>query len=515
MKLSFAAAALMAPVLLLSGATTDPHLRLLDLTVIALDNHSKPVTDLTADDFRITDAGKPQKISFFRRNAPHTDDPAASDAAPSHAAQFSNRASGSTHNAVVILFDLLNLGFGARGMAANEIVRALSGLESADSVYLYLVDVDGKVFAVRGIDPGAVPEPGEPWTRQIKSLLSSALRMVEKGRSPDIDVFFRIQLTFAALNTLGAQLSAIPGRKIVVWVSDGVPLELGLVRSDTGVPVDFTPQIRQLSEVFEQSRIALYPVRQIMLGRGDNIGAYSDGNGATGGADTGEASIATLDEFADMTGGRRSAGKDIGAAIRQAKTDLEYSYQIGYYPPDSNWNDKFHRLRVTSSRKGVQIQSKQGYYAWKVPPGARTREATEMAARTPFDAEEIGLRADVAPAAGSDGAATVNVHIDARNLALAREADSFIDRLSIVTIGYLPNGMLTTPAAKDVDLRYTAAQRDEVLRSGLLFREKLTATQGENQFRIIVLDAGSNSIGSLTIPAASLHPSKPAAGGAW
>lgn len=73
--------------------------------------------------------------------------------------------------------------------------------------------------------------------------------------------------------------------------------------------------------------------------------------------------------------------------------------------------------------------------------------------------------------------------------------------------------MLTTPVAEGVDLQYTAAQRDEVLRRGIPFREKLTATQGETQFRIIVLDTGSNAIGSLTIPAASLHPGKPGAGG--
>jgi len=39
--------------------------------------------------------------------------------------------------------------------------------------------------------------------------------------------------------------------------------------------------------VFERSNIALYPVRQIMLGRGDDIGDNSGGAGATGGADTG------------------------------------------------------------------------------------------------------------------------------------------------------------------------------------------------------------------------------------
>jgi hypothetical protein len=106
-------------------------------------------------------------------------------------------------------------------------------------------------------------------------------------RSPDIDIFFRIQLTFAALEPLGEQLSAVPGRKIIVWVTDGVPVALGENPSDTGFPIDFTLQKRQLSEVLERSNIALYPVRQIMLGRSDHIGTESGGAGATGGDGTG------------------------------------------------------------------------------------------------------------------------------------------------------------------------------------------------------------------------------------
>lgn len=118
-------------------------------------------------------------------------------------------------------------------------------------------------------------------------------------------------------------------------------MALGGIRSDTGFPVDFTPQIRQLSEVLERSNIALYPVREIMLGRSDNIGAESGGAGATGGAGTGLQSIATLNLFADLTGGRRSTDKDIGTAVQQAMNDLHFYYQIGYDVPPSYWTTNF------------------------------------------------------------------------------------------------------------------------------------------------------------------------------
>ena len=98
----------------------------MDLNVVALDDHGRPVTDPGADDFQISDAGKPQKITFFRRNAAGSNQNKARATGPN---QFSNRAGGEPRNATVVVFDLLNLGDGARAFAANQMVRNLGGLK--------------------------------------------------------------------------------------------------------------------------------------------------------------------------------------------------------------------------------------------------------------------------------------------------------------------------------------------------------------------------------------------------
>jgi len=111
--------------------------------------------------------------------------------------------------------------------------------------------------------------------------MDKALRDVLRMRPEEIDVAIRAQLTFAALNALEVQLSRVPGRKNVVWVTDGVPIFLGSARSDTGESVDFAPELRLLGEALGRSGIALYPVRQLLIGSPDRIGATSDGAGAT------------------------------------------------------------------------------------------------------------------------------------------------------------------------------------------------------------------------------------------
>lgn len=126
MKLQLMAAMAGISTLLCAAGSAQPEAKLLDLTVVALDNHGQPVTDLTADDFEITDAGKPQKISLFRKNQPGAGPSQPPLTAPN---QFSNRVGSAPPNAVVVLMDLLNMGYGARGMAAHEIVRNFAGLE--------------------------------------------------------------------------------------------------------------------------------------------------------------------------------------------------------------------------------------------------------------------------------------------------------------------------------------------------------------------------------------------------
>jgi hypothetical protein len=54
------------------------------------------------------------------------------------------------------------------------------------------------------------------WTKQIKPQLDNALKTVLRNRPVEVDVAIRTQLTFAALDQMGVELSRVPGRKNVV-----------------------------------------------------------------------------------------------------------------------------------------------------------------------------------------------------------------------------------------------------------------------------------------------------------
>ncbi len=482
------AALVLAPV---RGDTPEPESQMVDLNVIALDSHGDPVTDLTRDDFQVTDAGKPQTIVFFRHNESKL-----SHEPPATPGEVSNRRGENVPHATVVLLDFMNQSFNTRNIAVNQLVRYLEGVESADYLYLYILTVDGRIYAVHGLpDPySETPQPPQGrWAKDIKRTMDQAMREVMHVRPVEMDVAVRTQLTFRILAGVANNLTRVPGRKNLVWITDGVPIELGPNRSDTGDYVDFTPQLRQMSAALERSKIAIYPVRQVMMGSPDTVGDAPGGGSAPR---SGIGSIATLDQFAQMTGGRPDAGKDIGGAIKQAMSDLRTSYQIGYYPPLRNWDSKLHRLKITSKRKGVRIQAKTLYFAWPEPPGTRTEQAVQMAAITQFDAEEIGLRVT---ASQDSKVVHLRARIDANDVVLVPDADRYNGQLRAVLTTYQDGPQPSIGAVTPLELHYTAEQRDQAIKDGILFTQNVPVDQSVRRLRLIVFDRGSDTLGSVTV----------------
>lgn len=489
-----------------SGASqADEESRMVNLNVVAVDNHGGPITDLTEGDFEVTDNGKRQTAAFFRHNN------SALWRTPALApGEFSNRGGPKTVRATVILFDLLNESFSTRGVAWNQLVHNLEALESADSLYLYILTLDGHLFTVHGFDSEESETDqakGTPWTRGIKPLMDSAMRTVMRVRPVDIDVAMRVQITFSALDALALQMSRVPGRKNLVWVTDGVPIVLDPNRSDTGDFADFTQELRQLSEHLDLSGVAVYPVGQIMLGSSDTVGSNSrDSAGPMTGGTGGASSADMLNEVAALTGGRPNSGKDIGSAVKQAMIDVRTSYEIGYYVPLNNWNGKFHKVKVKCARKGARIQAQSGYYAWPGPPDAAANQAIKTAIGASFDAAEIGLHGSLTRDPKGGPNARFDARIDAADIVLAGEGDQFSGQLRVTMIGYVGGNLMQRSPVVPLDFQYTAAQRDRALKDGIAFTRDLALDKDMTKIRLIVCDPRSNAVGSLTIPIQRASP---------
>ncbi len=487
-----------------------PPPALVSLNIVALDSKGQSVTDLSADDFRITDNGKPQKVVSFRQR----------DARPSAVAalgprQYANRAGNTIPHATVILFDQLNMQFADRGYVTDQLIRGLRPLESAENLYLYLITTNGALYPVHGL-PGSGGEPAkdENWTRDIQARLNEAVRITLAHRPTElaIDIDARVRATFEVLSVVAARLAAVPGRKNIVWLTHGVPIALSPVRTASGDWVDYTPYINQLSQTLDRADVSIYAVQQSPPGTAANQdveaaqGAAPLGSSAASSNSTspfaGMGSEQTLDQFASLTGGRAYQNNDIAGAVKQAINDARQSYLVTYAPPPENWDGKYHKLRVTCARKGVKVQTRQGYFAFaeQAASGKQEDSAFEAAIMSPFDAAEIGLRGDASNPENNRGLLRLDIRVDISGVHLTQAGGDYSGELAVRFAEYLADGSVRQSKPAVLDLKLNEQQRGAVLKDGYLLTQSVTLAPGVEKIRCIVFDRATSAIGSLTVP---------------
>ena len=300
-----------------------PPARMASLDVAAFDAKERFVADLRPDELRVSDAGKPQEIAFFRRGStiPH---------------------------AVAVLIDLLNGDMEQRITEWNKTVRALAHTESAWDAFIYVLTPSGALYPVRPMpDSWAGWTPPEPfWEREIlpvlENLKSAYLELPgynikrayrERPKYQD-EIDPRPEATAWALEELRVRLAAVPGHAAVVWAGP-----IGWGKAETAMP-----HSARLSDGRVLPTVPVY-----VAGSPSAIRAAAGTNLA------GSPSTARILPYSDV--------KEV---IPRASAEARQYYRVGWRPGEDNWNGKPHSLRVTCTRAGVRIAAKDSYQAPKL-----------------------------------------------------------------------------------------------------------------------------------------------------
>jgi len=464
------------------------------LDVAALDQRGEPVSDLSASDFQIFDNGKRQEVVFFHPNFPQNRAPAALGP---H--EYSNRSAVATPPATVILFDLMNERLLTNAASRNEIVQSLQGLESSEDLYFYILANTGNLIPIHPLpnaETGAANDPH--WAQQIQPRLDDVLRKIWGFRPvDDRDPGLRLTATVQALSVFGGQMAALPGRKNLVWITHGVPT---VIPDISGLPVDVSSEIKRLGTTLGREHIAVYSVDESVQGAAANVGTLS--------ADA-------LQQVSDLTGGRYYSSGSIGEAIRQAGLDTRASYMVGYFPPRQNWNGKLHRIRISGTRSGIRLRAKEGYYAYPGEASGPQDQAIWMAASSPFDSPEIGLRAETGKSGSTSGSMLLELRVNAADVLLRPRGDLSEGDLLLALFPYSTGspgqsyGFISRqdqqPTAVPIHLSFTPEQRDKVMQEGIRITQKLDPTETMRGVKLLVLDQNSGEYGSLSVPIGAEH----------
>ena len=328
-----------------------------DVTVT--DRRGEPVTNLTRDDFLLTEDGAPQAIEsceLVRATGEPTDDRSLQIYS---ASQVATEAARDDVRLFLIFWDEYHIGQfipAARGREVlTEFVRTAFGptdlvgimdqLTTVESIKftrerLQLVD---QIHALKGRLGIYVPARSAIEEEHLQNFR-------EIGR-------LRNEVTTSALASAAAFLGNFrEGRKAILFVSQGIPLYGRGTESE---------RYQAIVRMANTNNTAIYT-----LDPASEVGRRPD----------------SLLALADETGGRPFVGSNRPELqLPQIVRDSSAYYLLGYRSP-APVDGKFHRIKVRMNKDGYEVRARSGYFAPTVGEMERGR-AEAAAAEMPADVE--------------------------------------------------------------------------------------------------------------------------------
>src|SRR5438270_13875420 len=151
-------------------------------------------------------------------------------------------------------------------------------------------------------------------------------------------------------------------------------------------------------------------------------------------------------------------------AVRTSMDDGATYYTLVYYTQYQTWDGKFRVIQVKTTRPGITLRHRQGYYA--LNPGEQKKDSEKDLVRSLSDAlspdmpasSGVLFQAGVVPPTEKAAPVTVNFAIDPHTLAFEQKSDGLAHAsLSCAVVAYSDKG---TPVKKEIN-SVTAARSEE------------------------------------------------------
>ena len=497
--------------------------RIVVVDVVATDNKGQPVHNLKAEDFSALDEGKAQSIVAFEEERSDAN-PTPAEAVKLPDQVYTNFVSRKERGALtVLLFDSLNTDRADLPNARNEMLSFLRKLPAGQRVAIYSLGSQLRLVQSFTDDSGPLIAAAQSLTTHSHVAysnareLSAAIGGLEESAISTTPAFAhlvqflgeeyqgkldsRSQLTFDALAELARALAVVPGRKNLIWISAGLPFSL----SSNG------RELEKIAAQLAATRIAVYPVdvRGIVLtgpdGQTRDVFSQTDSYETFSGTDQENGRIVeTMQNIASITGGRAHVNNNNleGAIAESMRTGSNY-YSLTYRPTEVEWNGKFRKITIKTSRRDVKLLYRSGYYA--VSDMAASRDdpgRTEKLAMQPTApvSTQLIVKARIVPPASGGETTGINILVDLHDLALSEENGQKTPDLEFMAVAWDAQGKESARFSGMFRSPLAPPQLEDLFRTGLQVHEDLQLKAGSYQLRLGVMDRLSGRIGTLDVP---------------
>jgi VWFA-related protein len=563
-----------------TGTVLHAQSRLVVLDVEVTD-HDKPVEGLDRSRFHVLEDGHEVPIASFEENEP----PASVEIAKAPTLPpdtYSNVPVYPETSAVnVLLLDALNTPMGDQAQVRKQMIAYLSTIKPGTALAIFTLssrlrmvagfttDVAMLKQALESRKPNArsSADIGANSSESISSSLVQAASSVATSNDPgtrwlvgqimqfaaDTETYEtdqRATMTLDALSELARYLTAIPGKKNLIWFSGSFPIGLSpdaMLRAPVKNINDYSIEVQRTSTLLSAARVSVYPVDARGLTMAPTVDssytpplATMQSVGPVVANDNNNFSMqtsqdqGTMSTIAAETGGHAYMnGNGLKEAVEKIVAEGSSYYALSYVPPEETGGKhgaEFHKIEVKVEGSKYQLAYRQGYYSdvrSKAAdssggvPGPMTAAAVlgappstqilfQVRALPLGDPELTGPLPGNAPA--GDKAASlkggahrfiVDLSVDPKSLTFAEGADGRLrTQLDCALVIYDGEGKPVNSLGRSFDLHLSPEQYQQLLAAGgtVPMRLAMGLPAGDSVLRIVLHEPVSARTGSLEIP---------------
>ncbi len=512
------------------------------IDVEVTDSSGKAIKGLRADQFEVTDDGKPQKITTFT----YSDIEKVETAGPESAAPIVIAVDNSGPRAVSEekITDqtrdrrLIALFFDMTSMETDDILRAHDAAEKflkqqispADLVAVIVFSTRLAVLAdftndraklekaVAQVEPGAASQLANPLYAAAQNGEYDVQQDTGDAYTPDATEFnvFNTDQKLEAIEGISNVLSGIPGRKALVEFTGGI--------TQTGE--ENRAELRAATDAANRADVSIYSIDARGLFAtppgGDATTAAATGTSMFSGAavyhqtDQREDTRDTLATLSTDTGGRAFFDLgDLSDAFPKIQQENSGYYLIGYDLPNAKKDGSWHAVRVKVNAPGVHVRYRDGYYAPRDFQHLEKEDRDQQLAdamRSENPEVDLPIAVDTAMFRINDQQVYVPISAKLSSSALdwaqkhgRREAE-FDFAAEVRTV---PGGQAATSLRDTITVHLGEERFQEVNRSSLVYQGGVVLAPGNYRMKFVARENESGKIG--TFEQALMVPQRPAA----
>ena len=534
------------------------------LVPVLVRNKSGPVEGLTAEQFFVTEDGKPQKIASVELIKTGT-----AIKRPEEPGQFTNQMiSTGPARVTIIAIDMINtpfldqafarwqlLKYFASSISANEptAIFAMYGNGSVSLLHDISSDSAALAQAVQSLS-GALPNSAAETRTSITGAgLPVSLRVAEEvqalrsyrdwtsGGANSYNLRRNMEATLSCMRQIGAAFWGAPGRKSFIWVTGSFPFDINgagnlvsptvffagsrqessayyrthsgalpplpetssAIRDDDLAPL--RPQFRTLLQQFDSGNMVLYPMdaRGLMTLTFEAADAHDNRMLLRLQKDRVLISQMTMETMAKMTGGKACYNKnDIVACVNDATHEAEEYYLLSYYRDQNSTKPGWRKLSVKVTRPDVEVRARSGYFYGNEPADKNAQKlALSMALSSSVPFSTVPFSARFLTTAQAGGKKLVRYQIY-----IPPETIELADpgeknlQLELIAVASTLKEPFSDQVAEIVGGNLPPDALAAIHKQGISYKSALKLSPGDYTVRFMVRVVATNAIGSVIAP---------------